>query len=177
VLDLLTQIVQFLWELMPRPTIVAPTEEAACYWFGRYGRAKGPGLYIIWPLIQYWRVHTVVSQICETAIIAVTSSDDKTWQWRIGIEYEISDILKYETMQFSGQNHLELIGGSGLVKIISQLTADEIKTRGVWSICNTIKVRISDSADQRGIKVLAVRPIMASQCVPVFLSRAERLVD
>jgi hypothetical protein len=176
-LDLLTQIIQFIWELLPRPTIVGPMEESACFWFGRYGRRKGPGLYLIWPLIQYWRVHTVASQICETAIIAVTSSDDKDWQWRLGIEYEIHDILKYETGQFSGQNHLEMLGGAALVRIISQLSSDQIKEAGVWRICNKIKTRIIDSADQRGMKVIGVRPIMASRCRAFFVSQAERLVD
>jgi hypothetical protein len=176
-IELLTQIIQFVWELLPRPTIVGPTEQAACYWFGRYGRRKRAGLYVIWPLIQYWRVHTVVSQICETAIIAVTSQDGHDWQWRLGIEYEISDVLKYESAQFSGQNHVEMLGGSALVRIISQLSSEQIREYGVWKICSKIQSRITDSADQRGITVIGVRPIMASRCRPLFVSQAERLVD
>lgn len=41
-LDLLTQIIQFIWELLPRPTIVGPMEEAACYWFVDGDEKKAP---------------------------------------------------------------------------------------------------------------------------------------
>ena len=176
-IELLTQIVHFIWDLLPRPVIVGPTEAAVCYWLGRWGKVKPPGFYVIWPLIQYWRTHVVVSQVCETAIIAVSSADSKDWQWRLGIEYEIHDVLKYETMQFNGQNHLEMLGGSALVKVVSNLTSQQIHDHGVFKICSVIKKRIYDTAELRGITVLGVRPIMASQCRPLFLSNAERLVD
>ena len=176
-IELLTQILHFFWDLMPRPALVGPTEEAVCFWFGRWGRKKGPGLYLIWPLIQYWRTAVVTSQICETAIIAVSTSDNKDWQWRLGIEYCIHDLMLYETLQYSGQNHLELLGGSALVKVISQLTCAQIDDHGVFKICGVIKKRIADSADLRGITVINVRPLMASRCRPLFIANAERLVD
>ena len=74
-------------------------------------------------------------------------------------------------------NHLEMLGGAALVRIISQLSSEQIKEAGVWRICNKIKLRIADSADQRGMTVIGVRPIMASRCRSFFVSQAERLVD
>ena len=178
-IELLTQILHFFWDMFPRPTVVGPTEQAASWWFGRpsTGKAKGPDWYIIWPMFQVWRCQCVVSQVCETAIIAVTDASDRDWQWRLGIEYEIHDILKYEVSQYSGQNHLEMLGGAALVRIITQMSSEQIKQRGVWAICSKIKERISDSADQRGITVKSVNPIMASRCRSFFVSQAERLVD
>lgn len=175
-IELLTQIIRFIWDLLPRPTLVGPSCRVACHWFGRYGKDKGPGIYIIWPLFQTWSKHFVFSQICETAIIAVASADGKDWQWRLGIEYEIHDVLKYEVMQFSGQNHLEMLGGAALVKVISQLTCEQIREHGTFKICSVIRKRISDSSELRGITVLNVRPLMASQCRPLFIANAERLV-
>lgn len=176
-LELLTQILHFIWDLLPRPVIVGPTEQAVCYWFGRYARTKGPGMYVIWPLIQYWRTHVVVSQICETAIIAATSADNADWQWRLGIEYAIHDVRKYEVAQFNGQNHLELLGGAALVKVIASIPAARLKDIGTLKVCSVIRRRIADAAEMRGITVLHVRPLMASRCRTIFLSHAERLVD
>lgn len=173
--ELLTQIIQFLWDFIPRPELVGPTERAACFWFGRYGSDKGPGFYIIWPLIQHFQKHCVVSQICETAVVPATDASGKEWKWRLAIEYEISDVLLYETSSFSSQNHLEQIGAYSLVRIISQNDTDTLLETPIASICNKIHKQISELALDRGIKVLRVRSIMASGCVSIFLSQAERL--
>jgi len=176
-LDLITHFFQYITSLLPRPEIVGPTEEAVCYWLGRYGRCKGPGVYLIWPIIQYWRTHVVVSQICETAIIAATDATGENWKWRLAIEYEISDILKFETSAFSSQNQLEQLGGSALVAIISENTTEVLTNRPVSTICAKIKERIEEPAEKNGITVLAVRSVMAVKCFSFFVSQAERLAD
>lgn len=173
--ELLTQIIQFLWDFIPRPDLVGPTERAACFWFGRWGRDKGPGVYCIWPLIQQWRKHCVVSQICETAVVPVSDASGNNWKWRLAIEYEISDVLLFETSAYSAQNHLEQIGAYALVRIISEKTTDEILNTPIASICNKIGRQIVRNAAGKGISVMRVRSIMATRCISVFLSEAERL--
>ncbi len=174
-LELLTQIIQFFWDFIPRPELVGPTERAACFWFGRYGRDKGPGVYVIWPLVQVFRKHCVVSQICETAIVPATDASGGEWQWRLAIEFDISDVLAYETSCYSSQNHLEQIGAYALVRIISEFETDELLQKPIASICNKIARQISSNAATRGIRVLRVRSIMASRCIALFHSQAERL--
>lgn len=176
-LDLLGQVLQYIWDLLPRPIIVKPTERAACYWFGRYGRDKGPGLYVIWPVIQHWQEHPVVSQICETAIIAATDASGCDWKWRLAIEYEINDVLLYESSCFSSQNHLEQLGGSALVSIISANSTETLLNKPVTSICRRIRDRITEPSLERGIVVLNVRSVMAVKCFSAFVSHAERLAD
>jgi len=175
ILELLTQIVQFFWDFIPRPELVGPSERAACFWFGRYGRDKGPGFYIVWPLIQIFHKHCVVSQICETAVVPVSDSSGNDWQWRLAIEYELSDVLLYETSCYSAQNHLEQCGAYALVRIISEHTTDQLLNRPISIICNKIAEQISEQAAKTGIRVIRVRSIMATRCLSVFLSQAERL--
>lgn len=175
--DLIAHFFQYILDFLPRPEIVGPTERAVCYWFGRYGRSKGPGIYIIWPIAQYWRTHVVVSQICETAIIAATDATGSDWKWRLAIEYEIDDVLLFETSAFSSQNQLEQLGGSALVGIISNNETSVLIGRPVSTICSRIKDRISEPASRNGIKVLAVRSVMAVKCFSLFMSQAERLAD
>lgn len=175
--DLIAQFFQYILDFLPRPQIVGPTEKAVCYWFGRWGRTKGPGIYIVWPIAQYWRTHAVVSQICETAIIAATDATGSDWKWRLAIEYEIEDVLLFETSAFSSQNQLEQLGGSALVGIISSNTTGTLISKPVSTICATIRERIEEKARQYGIRVLAVRSVMAVKCFSVFMSNAERLAD
>lgn len=175
ILDLLTQILQFVWDFIPRPDMVGPTERAACFWFGRYGRDKGPGCYIIWPLIQVWNKHCVVSQICETAVVPASDASGNDWKFRLALEYSISDILLYETSAYSAQNHLEQIGAYALVRLISEKTTQQMLETPIASICNKIARQIEDNARTKGISVIRVRSIMASRCLSVFLSQAERL--
>jgi hypothetical protein len=175
--DLLAQFFQYVLDFLPRPQIVGPTEGAACYWFGRYGREKGPGIYIVWPIVQYWRTHVVVSQICETAIIAATDESGESWKWRLAIEYEICDLLKFESSSFSSQNHLEQLGGSALVSIISSNNTERLTNSTSFSICKKIRERIEEPARSRGIEVIAVRSVMAVKCMSLFVSQAERIAD
>jgi regulator of protease activity HflC (stomatin/prohibitin superfamily) len=176
-LELLRQIIEFFWEFIPRTTLVGPTERAVSFWLGRHGRVKEPGLYPIWPAFQHWRCVCVVPQLCETAVISCSTEDQREYQLRLAIEYQIDDLLLFETSQYSGQNYLEMLGGSALVKIISNMTSDRLNHHGIDKICRVVKERISDSADQRGIGVLGVKCIMFSRCRSFFVSQAERLVD
>lgn len=176
-IELITQIVHFLWDIIPRPSLVGPTEEAVCYWFGRYGKVKRSGLYLVWPMIQYWRVRIIVSQICETPVIAVTLADEREWQWRLHIEYEIADLLKYEVDQYSGQNHLEMLGGAALIEVLQKLTTPDMKRLGIRRVCHRIKRIIEVVALERGIQVLDVKSAMASRVRPIFISQAAKLID
>jgi hypothetical protein len=176
--DLIIHLIQLFLDCLPRPVRVTPTEEAALSWFYcTRCRRVGPGVYLVVPVIMYWRQYVVVSQICETAIVAVSTEDGEDCQWRIGIEYEVSDVVKYDVGQYSGQQHVEQLGAAELVRIISSRTAEQVRQLGVYKICRMIAQRIRDTAESRGVKIVSVRPLMASRCLPVFVSQAERLVD
>ncbi len=176
-LELLRQIVNFIWELLPRPTIVGPCDRAVCFWFGRFGRVKGPGWYVIWPLIQYWRVRPVVSQICETAIIAATDASGHDWQLRLAIEYRLHDVLEYEVSTFNSQNQLEQIGGYSLVALVTSRTTEQLQSLPIEELCSMIRNQIMLPVMQYGITVIDVRSVMAVRCRSFFLSHAERLAD
>ena len=180
-LELITQAMRWFLDTIPRPVIVGLTDRALSVWRLPYWNSQpkecGPGWYMVWPLFQEWFVVCTVSQICETATIVVSASDDSTWQFRLAIEYELEDLVLYRSAQYSGQQHVEMLGGAALVMIISESTAEQIRDRGVRKICHVIRKRITDLASLRGIRVLGVRSIMSSRVFPVFVSKAERLVD
>lgn len=178
-IELLGQILSFIWDFVPRTSLVGPTEEAACYWFGmkKYGKRKRPFLYLIWPVIMEWRVYQVVSQICETAIVPVADESGQSWQIRLAIEFEVTDILKFNENQYDAQVHLEQLGSSQLVTIISGLTTEKITEIGVSKICRKIKSRLEDRMAERGVGVLAVRPIMWDRCISLFHSQSQKLSD
>lgn len=137
----------------------------------------GPGWYLVWPLFQEWFVVCVESKLCETATITISASDESTWQFRLAIEYEIEDVVAYRRSQYSGKQQLEMLGGAALINIISEFTAKRYHEVGIRKICHVIRKRITDLAERRGIRVLQVKSTMASRVIPIFLSRAERLVD
>lgn len=178
-LELLGQILGFIWDFVPRPSLVGPTEQAVCYWFGKhkFKKAKGPSLYLIWPLIMEWKIYQVVSQICETAIVPVSDESGVSWQIRLAIEFEIVDVLKFNEMQYDGQVHLEQLGSSQLVSIISGMTTEKIIDVGVGKVCNLIHKRLKDRMEDRGINVLRVRPIMWDRCISLFHSQSQKLSD
>lgn len=117
----------------------------------------------------------MVSQICETAVVPASDASGNDWKWRLAIEYEIFDVLLYETSAYSAQNHLEQIGAYALVRIISEKTTEQLLETPISVICNKIARQIEENARTKGISVLKVRSIMASRCLSVFLSQAERL--
>ena len=160
-LELLGQILGFIWDFVPRPSLVGPTEQAVCYWFGKhkFKKAKGPSLYLIWPLIMEWKIYQVVSQICETAIVPVSDENGISWQIRLAIEFEITDVLKFNEMQYDAQVHLEQLGSSQLVNIISGMTTEKIIDVGVSKICHIIHKRLKDRMENRGIKSSTVPPV------------------
>lgn len=117
------------------------------------------------------------SQLCETATITISAADESTWQFKLAIEYEIEDVVAYRRSQYSGQQQLEMLGGAALINIISEFTAKKYHEIGIRKICHVIRKRITDLAERRGIRVLQVKSIMASRVIPIFISKAERLVD
>lgn len=178
-LELLSQIIGFIWDFIPRLSTVGPTEEAALYWFGKlkYRRRKESGCYVIWPLIMEWRIYQIVSQICETAIVPVSDENGQSWQIRLAIEYEINDVLVFNEKQYDGQVHLEQLGSAQLVQIISGMSTENVIKIGVNKICNKIRERLFDNMQSRGITVLAVRPIMWDRCISLFHSQSQKLSD
>jgi regulator of protease activity HflC (stomatin/prohibitin superfamily) len=164
-------------EYLPRFESVLPTQRASCWWFMRWPREKGPGIYLVWPLVQHWNVHPVVSQICESAIVSVTDASGEAWKWRLVVEYSVHDVVAYDTTCYSAQNHLEQLAGNALVNILSAHTTEQLIQISNATICQKIKDRIAEKSEPVGITVIAVRSVMAVKCISVFLSNAERLAD
>lgn len=174
-LEILAQILNLMWDFIPRPVIVAPTQMAFCSLFGKWNRVLGPGLYGVWPVIEVWSSRVVVSQLCETAVLSVSDASGKTWQYRIVVEYEIHDLMLHEIEQYDGQNHLEQVAGSAFLSRIANLSTEELLVTPLPTICEKVKESISEPMLDRGITVLAVRPVMAAQARSFFVSQAERL--
>jgi hypothetical protein len=180
-LELITQALRWFLDTIPRPVIVTMTEKAVSVWrfpwWNSDARECGSGWYVVWPLFQEWFVVCVESQLCETATIPVSAADGTSWQFRLAIEYEIDDAVRYRSCQYSGQQQLEMLGGAALVMIMSEFTSERFHRVGIRKVCHVIQKRITDLASMRGIRVLQVKAIMSSCVIPVFISKAERLVD
>lgn len=180
-IELITQALRWFMDMIPRPVIVTMTERAVSVWrlplWSSDPKDCGPGWYLVWPLFQEWFVVCVESQLCETATITISAADESTWQFKLAIEYEIEDVVAYRRSQYSGQQQLEMLGGAALINIVSEFTAEKYHSIGIRKICHVIRKRITDLAERRGIRVLQVKSIMASRVIPIFISKAERLVD
>jgi regulator of protease activity HflC (stomatin/prohibitin superfamily) len=176
-IELLSTVLQFFWDLVPRPVLVGPTERAVCFLFGRWGRELGPGLYVVWPAVEEWQEYCVVSQLVETAILPVTTHDGQSWQVRLVVEYEIADPLRAHTLQHDIQLQVEQLAGSTLVTTMQNNDSQHIVSAGVRKLCRLTQGRISEALTRRGVHVLSVRAVMFDQCRSFFLSQAERLVD
>ncbi len=178
-MELLGQILGFIWDMLPRPGIVGPTEEACRYWLGRreWASRKGSGFYFVWPLVMEWRVYHVVSQICETAIVPVADRSGQSWQFRLAIEFEIQDVLAFNVRQYDGQVHLEQLGSAALVSLVSKMPTEEVVGVGVESICEQIADGLRKKVVSRGIRIVDVGAIMADRCISLFHSQSQKLSD
>ncbi len=177
-LNFLFHFIELFLDCVPRLDRVDPNEQAvfAPFYFCR-PRVVGPGVYPVIPAIMYWKKYCVVSQPVETAVLSVTTEDDQAWQWRLGVEYEIHDVIQYDLGQYSGQQHVEMRAGSILIQLIADRTGADLRELGVHKVCNLVLERVRDAVASRGVTVIAVHPLMASRCLPVFVSQAERLVN
>ena len=175
--ELLSTILQFVWDLLPLPRIIGPNERMTCFLLGKWGRVLKPGLYIIWPMVESCEEYTIITQVSETSILPVVNVDGNSYQLRIVVEYDISDVMTFHLSHADARLRLELLAGSTIINIVSQMTEVDIKEHGIIGICNAVKKRIKAPMKKNGINITLIRPVMFDRCTSLFISQAERLAE
>lgn len=100
-IELVSQILQFVWELLPRPVLVRSTEVGVSILFGRWPRIVKPGLTIVWEVIQEWEVYPSIEQTIRTEPFLTESG--QTWQISLSIDYLIIAPLQFHRSQQDGE--------------------------------------------------------------------------
>ncbi len=90
----LLQLIDKLFIWLPRIQLIDPDEAGVRITCGKRFRAKEPGWYIYWPLIQSIRVLTVVIQVVDLREQGLMTQDGKNIAISGAVEYTIRDITK-----------------------------------------------------------------------------------
>lgn len=176
-LELFAQIFQLLFDLVPRPVLVPYSNRAVCILLGKWCRVLNPGLYVVIPILEEFEEYTVTDEVSETAILAVSDSDGRSWQVRLAIGWRTGDPMLAHTRQVDPAIMLEQRAGAGLVRVMSQMTSASIVLRGPDQICKKVRDRLADRMIDRGLVVESVSAVMFDRCRSFFLSNAERVSD
>ncbi len=176
-LELFAQIFQLLFDLIPRPVLVPYNNRAVCILLGKWCRVMNPGLYVVIPILEEFEEYTITDEVSETAILAVSDSDGRSWQVRLVITWRTGDALLAHTKQTDPAVMLEQRAGAGLVRVMSGLSSGQITHVGPDPICNKVRDRLADRMIERGLIVESVNAVMFDRCRSFFLSNAERVSD
>lgn len=167
-LELFAQIFQLLFDLVPRPVLVPYSNRAVCILLGKWCRVLNPGLYVVIPILEEFEEYTVTDEVSETAILAVSDSDGRSWQVRLAIGWRTGDPMLAHTRQVDPAIMLEQRAGAGLVRVMSQMTSASIVLRGPDQICKKVRDRLADRMIDRGLVVESVSAVMFDRCRSFF---------
>lgn len=145
-IDLLGQILQYIWEFIPRPVLIKSTEVGVSVLFGRWPRVINPRLTIVWPLIEEWAEYPVIQQTIETPIFWADDATTQTWQMQLAVDFVIGNALTYHKSQQDGEQ-LILAAARGLAGGAVTDNASETV------LCD----RLSKQLSGRGIVIQRVR--------------------
>lgn len=90
----LKELIERLICLIPRIQLINPDEAGVRITGGKRYRAKGPGWYIYWPIIQECKKITTTPQIVDLREQSLTTSDGKKQVISGAVEYDIRDAVK-----------------------------------------------------------------------------------
>lgn len=140
----LTQFLQFVKDLLPRPVLVKSTEVGVCILFGRWWPRKiTPRWSIVWEIFEEWQVYPAIEQTVETPVFYVeggTSPQPKTYRVELSIDWEISNPLLYHRSQQDGEQLIvtaargvagEAIGWNGSDGILTDKLSHILTGRGI----------------------------------------------
>ena len=162
------QLIEKIMAVWPEINILGPYEAGIRITFGKRCRAKGPGWYMSWPMIQKFLYMEVQTQLVDLRGQSIRTSDGYDVAFSGAIQYNIRDIVKAMCNVQDVDKSLATLGIGIITDYVSRHTIDECQNvellkqeikQGVRSIANgwglkIDEVYITDFGKARNIRLL-----------------------
>lgn len=105
-LEFLGQILQYVWEMLPRPELVKSTEVGVSFLFGKHPRIIRPRPTIVWELFEEWAVYPSIEQTSKTKPFEAEDYSHRTYRLTVSVDWTIKDPLIYHRAQQDGEERI-----------------------------------------------------------------------
>lgn len=173
-LEVISELLQIFLDMVPRLRRIDSTHGAVSVYFGRWRRVLGPGTHFYWPIIQEFQEENTLERNSETAIFGATTEDGFTFQCRLAIRWEISDLIDFQFGSSCGQTFLEQSAQCAATAIIGDTTTAGLMVRGAGQLSEGIIESIELDCNERGITLHDVQFNLLSMAIPVLHAYAEQ---
>ena len=173
-------ILEFFWDCVPRPVVIASNERASRFLFGRdfegtllegwIRQSFGPGFYITLPIVEDWGQRVVAAQHQITELISCQDKSGSTWVIQLDVEFEIVDLPMFDIVQHSGDEFIAILSTAAAVQRAATLTKTAMLKSGPHSFGVHVTAAIEDKLANRGISVIATRVLKWQQVRSLHLS-------
>ena len=153
-LDWIGQIADWLGMFIPR-RILLDTRMAAVKWpRGKKAVALGPGVHFYWPLTTTIDTFPTVFQTDDMPSQTLVTTDGQTVVISAMIGYEIEDIKKVLTSNYSVEKMIQNLGLPAIRRVCCKLTWEELKSRDQKGTLETeLRNAVKRVLEERGIRV------------------------
>jgi regulator of protease activity HflC (stomatin/prohibitin superfamily) len=147
----LDKIFDKLLSLWPCVHILAPYEAGVRFTFGRRVRAKDPGWYLVWPIIQKFVYMEVQTQVVDLRTQSVRTADDKDVVVSGAIQYRITDIEKAVCSVQSVDGSLETLALGIILDFVNRKTVAELQN--VEALKSELRKGMAEACSGWGVKI------------------------
>lgn len=177
-IELLSEILEFFWDCVPRPVTVAANERASRFLCGRdfdgtrlegwVRQDFGPGVYCLLPLVEDWGQRVVTSQHQETGIIALQDGGGNKWHINLDVEFRVDDLPAFDILQLCGNQYIASAHADAAIRVARRcFSLAEISPH---RFCIEVEALVEEKMDARGVGVIQVRSKRWQQCEAFHLS-------
>ena len=150
-MEWLNRLVDKLLALLPELVMIEPTERGARITMGNRYRIIGPGLYLLWPLIQRIIRMDVITQVVDLAPQSVRTLDGHDLVVSGAIRYHITDI---EKALFAVQDLDKALSTLALGVILEYITARTLEAcEDIEAVKKELRRGLAEAASGWGVKV------------------------
>jgi len=121
----LNRIIERIMAFFPQIIQLPPFTAGVRFTFGKYAKAKRPGWYLVWPLIQKFIWMEVQTQVVDLRTQSVTTSDNKDIVISGAIQYSIRDIKKAVCLVQNVDVSLEILALGIILEFVNTKTLKE----------------------------------------------------
>lgn len=149
--DWLNRLFDKLFSLWPMFVIVSPTERAARVTFGKHYRIVGPGIYLIWPIVQYVIRMEVITQVVDLPAQTVWTKDRHELVVSGSLRYHIVDVEKSLFAVQDLDKALSTLAMCVILEYINTRMMDECND--INEVKKELRRGVADAASGWGVKI------------------------
>ncbi len=150
-MDFINRIFEKLLAILPSIVMVEPTERGARIIWGRQYKIIGPGLYLVWPIIQRIIRMDVITQVVDLAPQTIRTKDGFELVASGTIRYHISDIEKALFAVQDVDKALSTLALAVILEYVKSKTIDECED--IEAVKKELRRGLTEEASGWGVKI------------------------